>query len=60
MPNLSVELYFLIQLLTAKGSKLDEDEGIHSLEDDIEDVNYLSTIHNCVYFAASVLSRLVV
>ncbi|XP_011663041.2 codanin-1 isoform X2 [Strongylocentrotus purpuratus] len=60
VPNLSVELYFLIQLLTAKGSKLDEDEGIHSLEEDIEDINYLSTIHNCVYFAASVLSRLVV
>nr|XP_054759399.1 codanin-1-like [Lytechinus pictus] len=60
VPNLAVELYFLIQLLTAKGSKLDEDEGIHSLEDDIEDINYLSTIHNCVYFAAAVLGRLVV
>ncbi|XP_071490581.1 codanin-1-like [Diadema antillarum] len=59
VPNLAVELYFLIQLLTAKGSKLDEEDGIRSLDDDMEDVNYLSSIHNCVYFAASVLDRLI-
>ena len=58
VPNLAVELYFLVQLLTARGSKLDEEEGIRSLDDDIEDVHYLSSIHNCVYFASSVLEKL--
>ena len=54
--NLVVELYFLMQLLTAKGMV-----GVDELEQnktrDIEDINYLCTIHNCVHFAVTVLHK---
>ncbi|XP_022105313.1 codanin-1-like [Acanthaster planci] len=55
MPNLTMELYFLVHLLTAKGS-VSTVEGING-SCDLEDVNYLCSIHNCVYFAVSVLLR---
>ncbi|KAL4239001.1 Codanin-1 C-terminus [Mactra antiquata] len=54
LPNVIVELYFLIQLLTAHGGNV-EDTFMYG-EDVIEE-NYLSTVHNTVYFAISVLEQ---
>ena len=53
--NLVVELYFLMQLLTAKGATNNESEL--NVGRDAEDINYLCTIHNCVYFAVTVLHK---
>ncbi|KAK3592928.1 hypothetical protein CHS0354_011728 [Potamilus streckersoni] len=49
MPNLVVELYFLTQLLTARGSE--STASTHG--DDIDEKNLFSSVHNAVYFAVS-------
>ncbi|XP_033127748.1 codanin-1-like [Anneissia japonica] len=54
IPNLPVEIYFLVQLLTSHGSEPDDIATV-LVNRDLEDINYLSTIHNCVYFAVKVL-----
>ncbi|XP_072031038.1 codanin-1-like [Amphiura filiformis] len=54
--NLVVELYFLMQLLTAKGAT-GGDEMELNMSRDMEDINYLCTIHNCVHFAVTVLHK---
>ncbi|XP_071785815.1 codanin-1-like [Asterias amurensis] len=55
MPNLTMELYFLVHLLTARGS-VSSTEGIND-RCDPEDINYLCSLHNCVYFAVQVLHQ---
>ncbi|KAK3867625.1 hypothetical protein Pcinc_026922 [Petrolisthes cinctipes] len=61
-PNIMVELYFLMQLLTVRvalGMELDKKpEEENGGESDLEIItreSYLATIHNCVYFAVQVL-----
>ncbi|XP_076098062.1 codanin-1-like [Mytilus galloprovincialis] len=54
LPNIIVELYFIIQLLTSKSSDLDL---INDLTDDIIDENYFTSIHNAVYFSVKVLEN---
>ncbi|XP_023229489.1 codanin-1-like [Centruroides sculpturatus] len=49
IPNLSMELYFLFQLFTAKAT--------HKMITDVDTGAPLNTIHNCVYFSTSVLNR---
>ncbi|XP_052767400.1 codanin-1-like [Mya arenaria] len=51
-PNMVVELYFLVQLLAARGGEV-EDTFVYG--NDVIEVNYLSSIHNTVYFAVSSL-----
>ncbi|XP_077991246.1 codanin-1-like [Glandiceps talaboti] len=55
VPNIVVELYFVIQLLTVKGVG---EDIISENTADVDDINYLHSLHNCVYFAVAVLSRL--
>ncbi|XP_071962968.1 codanin-1-like [Antedon mediterranea] len=52
IPNLPLEIYFLVQLLTSHGRTSDD---VIPETSDPEDTNYLSTVHNCVYFAVKVL-----
>lgn len=61
-PNIMVELYFLMQLLTVRlalGMHLDEkpeeENGGESNLNDITRGSFLATVHNCVYFAVQVL-----
>ncbi|CAH1791037.1 unnamed protein product [Owenia fusiformis] len=54
VPNLTVELYFVIQLLTARHGEMEL--SIDSMAD-IDEVNYLGSVHNAVYFAVAVLER---
>ncbi|XP_014670686.1 PREDICTED: codanin-1-like [Priapulus caudatus] len=57
LPNVSVELHLLIQLVTCPGWDSDVCSISSSSESD-EDVNYFATVHNCVYFAIRVLTHL--
>ncbi|XP_070180447.1 uncharacterized protein [Littorina saxatilis] len=56
-PNLSMELYFLAQLLIAQTSEDDLPLEQENLADDIEDRNFFQTVHNVVYFAVCVLEK---
>ncbi|KAL3873142.1 hypothetical protein ACJMK2_036296 [Sinanodonta woodiana] len=49
MPNLVVELYFLTQLLTARGSE----SPASTADNDIDEANLFASVHNAVYFAVS-------
>ncbi|KAJ7352920.1 negative regulation of DNA replication [Desmophyllum pertusum] len=56
VPNVTAELYFVVQLLTARGiapePKQDEDIG------KADNQNVLDSIHNCAYFAVAVLQEI--
>ncbi|XP_060596823.1 codanin-1-like isoform X2 [Ruditapes philippinarum] len=54
LPNVIVELYFLVQLLTARGGGVEE---TFIYGDDVIEENYFSSVHNTVYFAISVLEQ---
>ncbi|KAJ7352923.1 negative regulation of DNA replication [Desmophyllum pertusum] len=55
VPNVTAELYFVVQLLTARGiapePKQDEEIG------KADNQNVLDSIHNCAYFAVAVSTR---
>ncbi|XP_052272332.1 codanin-1-like isoform X2 [Dreissena polymorpha] len=51
-PNVVVELYFLVQLLTARGGEV---EQRYLYGNDLIEENYLATVHNTVYFAVACL-----
>ncbi|XP_070579055.1 codanin-1-like isoform X2 [Ptychodera flava] len=53
-PSITVELYFLIQLLTVKGHP----EDVYPGESSDSNQQYLHTVHNCVYFAITAMSKL--
>ena len=52
MPNLVIEVYFLMQLLTVRGGDM---ESLADFSPDLDELNYLGSVHNAVYFATSVL-----
>ena len=51
VPNLTVELYFLTQLLTIRGGDPDMVGSVDGEE------NYFVSVHNVVYFAVTVISQ---
>ncbi|XP_062584326.1 codanin-1-like [Saccostrea cucullata] len=53
-PNLSMELYFLMQLLTTRSVDLDL---IAVCGEDVLENNFFCSVHNAVYFAVGVLQR---
>ncbi|XP_006824302.1 codanin-1-like [Saccoglossus kowalevskii] len=56
VPNITVELYFIIQLLTSRC--ISEETLSEDFSQDSEEINYLRTAHNCVFFAVTVLAKL--
>ncbi|NWW90305.1 CDAN1 protein, partial [Rhynochetos jubatus] len=57
VPNIFLELFFVLQLLTSKGTSTSED-GDSDLEIDERNVSekqHFRSVHNCVYFAVQVL-----
>ncbi|NXF59027.1 CDAN1 protein, partial [Ciccaba nigrolineata] len=59
VPNIFLELFFVLQLLTSKGTSTAED-GDSDLEDnerseDASGRQHFRSVHNCVYFAVQVL-----
>ncbi|KAK2147351.1 hypothetical protein LSH36_557g01065 [Paralvinella palmiformis] len=56
VPNITVELYFLAQLLTVHGTELEQ--GGNVFNKDLDEIQYFVNIHNAVYFAVMVLSRI--
>ncbi|KAM6460593.1 codanin-1 isoform 1-T1 [Liasis olivaceus] len=59
VPNIFSELFFVLQLLTAKGSSFAEDResdlGFMEQNKDLIERQHFHSIHNCVYFAVQVL-----
>ncbi len=51
--NVTVELYFIMQLLTCKGGEL---HAFVDIAQNVDDINYFASVHNAVYFAVKVLS----
>ncbi len=47
-----IEVYFLMQLLTVRGGDM---ESLADLSPDLDELNYLGSVHNAVYFVTSVL-----
>ncbi|NWT36353.1 CDAN1 protein, partial [Chroicocephalus maculipennis] len=57
VPNIFLELFFVLQLLTSKGTSTEED-GDSDLEVDERNASgrqHFRSVHNCVYFAVQVL-----
>ncbi|KAM6445698.1 codanin-1 isoform 2-T2 [Rhynochetos jubatus] len=59
VPNIFLELFFVLQLLTSKGTSTSED-GDSDLEidersTDVSERQHFRSVHNCVYFAVQVL-----
>ncbi|NXX46334.1 CDAN1 protein, partial [Tricholaema leucomelas] len=57
VPNIFLELFFVLQLLTSKGTSTAED-GDGDLEDNERNASgrqHFRSVHNCVYFAVQVL-----
>uniref|UniRef100_A0A8C8B4M1 Codanin-1 C-terminal domain-containing protein n=1 Tax=Otus sunia TaxID=257818 RepID=A0A8C8B4M1_9STRI len=57
VPNIFLELFFVLQLLTSKGTSTAED-GDSDLEDNERNASgrqHFRSVHNCVYFAVQVL-----
>ncbi|NXN66109.1 CDAN1 protein, partial [Himantopus himantopus] len=57
VPNIFLELFFVLQLLTSKGTSTAED-GDSDLEADERNASgrqHFRSVHNCVYFAVQVL-----
>ncbi|XP_057716347.1 codanin-1 isoform X2 [Corythoichthys intestinalis] len=61
LPNVFLELFFVMQLLTSRSPHTpDEDDEEHSkcaLNSDVLERRYLRQVHNCVYFAVKVLEN---
>ncbi|XP_026526834.1 codanin-1 [Notechis scutatus] len=59
VPNIFSELFFVLQLLTAKGTSFAEDRksdmGFMEQDSDLIERQHFHSIHNCVYFAVQVL-----
>ncbi|XP_070613852.1 codanin-1 isoform X1 [Erythrolamprus reginae] len=59
VPNIFSELFFVLQLLTAKGTSFAEDResgmGFMEQNTDLIERQHFHSIHNCVYFAVQVL-----
>uniref|UniRef100_A0A665VAA8 Codanin 1 n=1 Tax=Echeneis naucrates TaxID=173247 RepID=A0A665VAA8_ECHNA len=55
VPNIFLELFFVMQLLTSRSTHTHDDDGQGSLY--VLEGCYLRQVHNCVYFAVKVLEN---
>ncbi|NWX60436.1 CDAN1 protein, partial [Promerops cafer] len=59
VPNIFLELFFVLQLLTSKGTSTaedgDSDPEISERNRDVSGRQHFESVHNCVYFAVRVL-----
>ncbi|KAM6133763.1 codanin-1 [Phoenicopterus ruber ruber] len=59
VPNIFLELFFVLQLLTSKGTSTaedgDSDLEINERSEDASGRQHFRSVHNCVYFAVQVL-----
>ncbi|NWV31319.1 CDAN1 protein, partial [Grantiella picta] len=59
VPNIFLELFFVLQLLTSKGTSTaedgDSDPEINERNRDVSGRQHFQSVHNCVYFAVCVL-----
>ncbi|NWS33334.1 CDAN1 protein, partial [Polioptila caerulea] len=59
VPNIFLELFFVLQLLTSKGTSTaedgDSDPEISEGNEDVSERQHFESVHNCVYFAVQVL-----
>ncbi|KAL2303587.1 hypothetical protein Nmel_008862, partial [Mimus melanotis] len=59
VPNIFLELFFVLQLLTSKGTSAaedgDSDPEINERDRDVSGRQHFESVHNCVYFAVRVL-----
>uniref|UniRef100_A0A8C4UPT1 Codanin-1 C-terminal domain-containing protein n=1 Tax=Falco tinnunculus TaxID=100819 RepID=A0A8C4UPT1_FALTI len=59
VPNIFLELFFVLQLLTSKGTSTAEDEDsdleVNERSKDAPGRQHFRSVHNCVYFAVQVL-----
>ncbi|NXA12049.1 CDAN1 protein, partial [Sapayoa aenigma] len=57
VPNIFLELFFVLQLLTSKGTSTaeDGDSDLEVNESDMSGGQHFQSVHNCVYFAVQVL-----
>ncbi|NWI21305.1 CDAN1 protein, partial [Crypturellus soui] len=58
VPNIFLELFFVLQLLTSKGSSAEDGESDLEVSETNEDASrkqHFRNVHNCVYFAVQVL-----
>ncbi|XP_069118288.1 codanin-1-like [Argopecten irradians] len=53
LPNLAVEIYFVVQLMTSRSADVELVSNTGGL--DMIDTNFFSSVHNAVYFAVKVL-----
>ncbi|KAK7904444.1 hypothetical protein WMY93_017051 [Mugilogobius chulae] len=60
VPNIFLELFFVVQLLTSRSTHNhddDEQDSLCTTNTDILERCYLKQVHNCVYFAVKVLEN---
>ncbi|XP_034714445.1 codanin-1 isoform X2 [Etheostoma cragini] len=59
VPNIFLELFFVVQLLTSRSPQThdDEQESLCAVNSEVLERCYLKQIHNCVYFAVKVLEN---
>ncbi|XP_070698902.1 codanin-1 [Pempheris klunzingeri] len=60
VPNIFLELFFVMQLLTSQSPHThddDEQESLCAVNSDVLERCYLRQVHNCVYFAVKVLEN---
>lgn len=60
VPNIFVELFFVMQLLTSRSThnhKDNEQGSLCAVNSDVLEKCYLKQVHNCVYFAVKVLEN---
>ncbi|XP_048831312.1 codanin-1 isoform X2 [Brienomyrus brachyistius] len=57
VPNVFLELFFLLQLLTSRTQPVAEKEEEGLQVTDVLESHYLGSLHNCVYFAVKVLEN---
>ncbi|NWH77860.1 CDAN1 protein, partial [Piaya cayana] len=57
VPNIFLELFFVLQLLTSKGTSAaeDGDSDVEVNEGNVSGRQHFRSVHNCVYFAVQVL-----
>ncbi|NXC70126.1 CDAN1 protein, partial [Anhinga anhinga] len=57
VPNIFLELFFVLQLLTSKGTSTaeDGDSDLEVIETNVSGRQHFRSVHNCVYFAVQVL-----
>ncbi|XP_049918342.1 codanin-1 [Epinephelus moara] len=61
VPNIFLELFFVVQLLTSRSPHThdddDEQDSLCAMNSDVLERCYLRQVHNCVYFAVKVLEN---